>query len=135
MLTLNKKAREEIIGHCLRSSPNEACGILAGRDSKVEKVYEMANAEASPETFLMDPKEQLKVMKEMRVLGLEMAAIYHSHVASEARPSSRDIELALYPDASYLIVSLKDRKNPSLRSFKIVEGKVKEEEVKIVDSL
>lgn len=132
MLILDRDAREKIVLHCVREAPNEACGILAGRAGKVEKVYEMKNAEASPETFLMDPKEQLQVVKEMRALGLGMVAIYHSHVASEARPSSHDIELALYPDTSYLIVSLKDRKNPSLRSFNIVDGKVKEE--KIVDS-
>src|SRR3990167_8506137 len=124
MLTLKKDSKDRIIAHCLREAPNEACGILAGSCGKVERVYEMTNAEASPETFLMDTKEQLKVVKDMRSLGLEMVAIYHSHVASPARPSSRDIELALYPDAEYLIISLSDRKKPVVRSFKITEGKV-----------
>src|SRR3989338_2425096 len=122
MLTLKRDSKDRIIAHCLREAPNEACGILAGSGGKVERVYEMTNAEASPETFLMDPKEQLKVVKDMRSLRIEMVAIYHSHVASPARPSSHDIDLALYPDASYLIVSLKDKKNPNLRSFKIVDG-------------
>ena len=132
MLILKIQMWEEIINHCRKKAPNEACGILAGRAGRAEKVYEMTNAEASPETFLMDPKEQLKVVKDMRSLRIEMVAIYHSHVASPARPSSHDIDLALYPDTSYLIVSLQDKSNPGIRSFKIQNGKVLEEEVKIV---
>jgi proteasome lid subunit RPN8/RPN11 len=79
----------------------------------------------------MDPKEQLKVTKEIRNGGLEMIGIYHSHVASPARPSAHDIEMAFYPEVSYVIVSLKDKVNPSARSFKITEKKVTEEELKI----
>ena len=70
-------------------------------------------------------------MKEIRNKGEEIIGIYHSHVASEAYPSNHDVELALYPEVSYVIISLKDNKNPSVRSFKIVEGKITEEELKI----
>lgn len=140
MLTLEKELCEQIIRQCKREFPNEACGILAGPPSsatnlgglrRVAKVYEMANADASPESFFMDAKEQLKVTKEIRNSGLEMLAIYHSHVASPAYPSAHDIELAFYPEASYIIISLKDKNNPQIRSFKIIEGKITEEELKI----
>lgn len=147
MLILKKEFLEQIISQSKREAPNEACGILAGREGKVdpstslrvngehsrtvEKVYEMTNRDKSPSTYFMDAKEQLKVMKEMRNLGLEMVGIYHSHVASAAYPSAHDVELAFYPDVAYLIISLKDRDNPDIRSFKIVEGKVTEEEIKI----
>jgi proteasome lid subunit RPN8/RPN11 len=70
-------------------------------------------------------------MKEIRNNSEEMLGIYHSHVASEAYPSSHDVELALYPEVSYVIISIKDKKNPSIRSFKIIEGKITEEELKI----
>lgn len=129
MLVLKKDFFAQIVEHCKKGLPDEACGILAGKDNTVEKIYAMANAEKSPENYLMDPKEQLRVMKEMRNSGLEMLAIYHSHVASEARPSSRDIEMAFYPESSYVILSLQDRNNPRIRSFKIKDGKVEEEEV------
>lgn len=134
MITLKKDLFEQIAGHCLREFPNEACGILAGNGQDVTKAYEMINADKSPESFLMDAKEQLKVMKEIRVSGLEMLGIYHSHVASAAYPSSRDLELAFYPDASYAIITLKDKNNPQIRSFKIKEGKINEEEVRIFNS-
>ena len=131
MLTLKKELFKRITEHAIREFPNEACGILSGSQGRVEKVYEMANVDKSPETFFMDAREQLKVMKEIRNKGEEMIGIYHSHVASLAYPSSHDVELALYPEVSYVIISIKDRKNPLIRSFKIVEGKITEEELGI----
>lgn len=145
MIIIKKEFIEQILRQCRKEYPNETCGILAGRNVKVgtstsssvdaecnrtvERVYEMANADKSPETFFMDPRGQLKVMKELRTLGFEMVGIYHSHLESEAYPSAHDVELAYYPDASYVIVSLKHKDSPIIRSFKIVEGKISEEEV------
>ncbi|TAN60528.1 M67 family peptidase [bacterium] len=131
MISLSKELFLQIVKHCKEELPDEACGILAGKGSAVEKAYEMINADKSPENFIMDPAEQLKVMKELRNLGLEMVGIYHSHVASEAYPSSRDIELAFYPEARYCIVTLKDKNNPRIRAFRIKEGKISEEEISI----
>jgi [CysO sulfur-carrier protein]-S-L-cysteine hydrolase len=135
MLILPKDALEKIIAQCIRELPNEACGILAGKDGRVEKVFEMTNTDKSAATFFMDAKEQLKVMKELRSSGLEMAGIYHSHVASRAYPSSHDVEMAFYPDASYVIVSLIDRDRPDIRSFKIRDNRIEEEELNIVGGL
>lgn len=131
MLLLKKELYEQILKHCKKEFPNEACGILAGKNEKAEKAYEMTNSDKSPATYFMDAKEQLKVMKELRNSGLEMTGIYHSHVASPAYPSAHDVELAFYPEASYVIISLKDKDNPGIRSFKIIEGKIEEEEIKI----
>jgi [CysO sulfur-carrier protein]-S-L-cysteine hydrolase len=131
MLTLKKELFEQAVSQCLKEFPNEACGILAGNAGRAVKVFESANVDKSPSSYLMEPKEQLKIMKEIRNSGLEMVGIYHSHVASEAYPSSHDLELAFYPEASYAIISLKDKHNPLIRSFKIVDGRITEEEVKI----
>ncbi len=131
MLYLSKEEAKELVKHSERESPNEACGILAGNDGKVEKVYQMTNTDKSPKTFIMDPKEQLNVMKEIRDLGMKMVGIYHSHIETETYPSAHDVELAFYPEASYVIISTKDKANPSIRSFRIIEGEISEEEVKI----
>ena len=133
MLILKKEFFAEMVKQAKLEFPNECCGILAGKEDRIEKIYAMTNAQKSPDNFFMDPKEQLKVSKEMRALGLEMLGIYHSHVASEAYPSSHDVELAFYPEASYVIISIKDKNNPGIRSFKIKEGKISEEELKLVD--
>ena len=121
-----------MIGHAKADYPNEACGILAGRIA-VTKFFAMRNLDEASISYFMDPKEQLKVFKEMRAENLQMLGIFHSHVASEAFPSQKDVRLAFYEDASYLIVSLLDRKKPILRSFRIKEEKVTEEEIKIND--
>ncbi len=131
MLTLKKEFFERIVKQCRQEYPNEACGILAGKDGRVEKIYKMINVEKSPSFFSMNPAEQFKVNKDIRNLGFEMIGIYHSHVKSRAYPSSEDVELAFYPEVSYVIVSLQDLNNPVLRSFKIEEGKISEEETKI----
>lgn len=133
MIVIKKDLTAILIRHCQKEFPNEACGILAGNGDNVTVIYEMKNADSSPESYLMDAREQLKVMKEIRNTGLEMVGIYHSHVASPAHPSSTDLEMAFYPDASYVIVTLKDKNNPGIRSFKIKEGEITEEEVRIVN--
>jgi proteasome lid subunit RPN8/RPN11 len=62
--------------------------------------------------------------------GEELVAIYHSHTQSPAYPSQTDINLASYPDAIYLIVSLAEGEEP-LRGFNIVDGQVTEAELTI----
>jgi proteasome lid subunit RPN8/RPN11 len=132
MLKISKSQISEIIEYAKGRLPHEACGILAGKEGKAGKVYKMTNTSNSPETcYFMDPKEQFEVMKEIRNLGMGMIAIYHSHTESEAYPSARDLELAFYPEADYVIISLQDISNPKIRAFKIVEGKIKEEKVQI----
>lgn len=131
MLYLSKENAKELAEHSERECPNEACGMLAGKDGKVEKVYQMTNRDKSAKTFFMDPSEQLKVMKEIMDLGMKMVGIYHSHPETEAYPSTRDVELAFYPESAYVIISIKDKANPSIRSFRIIQGEVSEERVKI----
>lgn len=130
MIILKNEHLEEMIKHVKDELPNEGCGILAGKDGKVEKVYKMANTDKSSKTFFMDPKEQLEAMKDMRSLGLDMVGIYHSHVASPAYPSPTDVKLAFYSNVLYVIISLKDEDNPQVRAFKIKDGEISEEEIK-----
>lgn len=127
-IKLSSAHREEIVDHGLGELPNEACGIVAGTDSQVEKVFRMTNAERSPETYVIDPQEQFRVFNEIEDQGWEMLGIYHSHTESDAYPSPTDIRLAYYPEVLYLILSLRDGQH-NLRAFHIREGKITEEEI------
>lgn len=128
-----KSQAEEMIEHAKSSLPYEACGILAGREGEVTKIYQMTNTSDSPETcYFMDPEEQFRVMKELRQLGIEMLGIYHSHTESPAYPSARDCKLAFYPEVDHVIVSLQDIDSPEIKAFKIVEGEIGEEDIKIL---
>ncbi len=132
MLTIVQKDLYNLYAQCDREYPNEACGILAGHNGTVERVYPMRNAEPSPSFYLMEPQEQFQVMKEMRQNGLELVGIYHSHTGSQAYPSATDVSLAYYPEAVYLIVTLLDRKNPVSRGFRIIDGKITEVLVNVI---
>jgi [CysO sulfur-carrier protein]-S-L-cysteine hydrolase len=131
MIRIPKAIHDDIIAHAREGFPLEVCGILGGRDGIVEKIYRMTNTDASNEHFMMDPKEQFAVVKDLRAGGLEMLSVYHSHPESPARPSEEDIRLALTPGVSYAIVSLLVPETPVLKSFRITGGKVEPEELVI----
>jgi proteasome lid subunit RPN8/RPN11 len=122
---------KEIVEQALREFPNECCGVIAAEAGVPVKVFAMKNADASPVTYRLEGKEQLKIFDLMEDQALELWAIYHSHTHSEAYPSETDRRLAFYPEARYLVVSLADRENPVARSFFIVDGDVQEEELTI----
>jgi proteasome lid subunit RPN8/RPN11 len=127
MIELRSDQMEQIIAHARREAPDEAGGLLAGRGSRIERVYAMKNVEHSPVAYHLDPEEQYRVFMEIETAGWELVGIYHSHPKNEAYPSSTDVELAYYPEAVYLIVSLIDVAHPIVRAFRIKEGTVTEE--------
>ncbi len=112
---------KQILKQAKAEAPIEACGILAGKDGEVEKLYKMTNADQSSNHFMMEPKEQFKVAKDIRSAGLEMLAIYHTHPTTPARLSAEDIRLAVTPDVAYVIVSLQDTE-PAVKGFLIEDG-------------
>jgi [CysO sulfur-carrier protein]-S-L-cysteine hydrolase len=131
MLKIPKATHDDIVAHAREGFPLEICGILGGRDGVVEKIYRMTNTDASNEHFMMDPKEQFAVVKDLRANGLEMLVVYHSHPETPARPSEEDIRLALTSGVSYAIVSLADFDVPVLKSFRISDGTVEPEELEV----
>ena len=131
MLRIPQALYDEIIAQCRRQYPKEACGLLAGRDGVAAQVYPMTNVEDSPIGYAMDPKEQLAVEKAMRPRGQQLVGIYHSHTASAAYPSSVDVSLAISPDVSYVLVSLKDQANPTMRSYRIDGGVIVGEDLQV----
>jgi proteasome lid subunit RPN8/RPN11 len=117
---------DAIIDQARSEHPNEACGLLAGNDGEATKIYRLTNAERSPVIYRIEPREQLRVFNEIEESGLQLVAIYHSHTRSPAYPSATDVSQAYYPEAVYVIVSLRDQANPDLRGFEITDGKVTE---------
>ena len=131
MIELDGDLFEEMVEHGLRAFPNEACGLLAGRDGAPVRFFAMKNLDASPASYRLDPKEQLRVFDEMDGAGLDLLGIFHTHTHSEAYPSETDKRLAFYPEASYMVMSLSDRDRPVLRAFRILDGEVTEEELTV----
>jgi len=122
---------DAIVAHARRDHPDEACGVIAGRDGAATRVFEMENAERSPTFYRFDAREQLRVWREMDDSDEVPFVIYHSHTATEAYPSRTDVSLASEPDAHYLLVSTRAEAD-ELRSFRIIDGQVDEESVTLV---
>jgi len=141
MLAISRSDLDVIIDHCLSCLPDEACGILGGKEGTVEKVYRMRNVRPSPVSYEMDAEEQFRIMKDIRREGLTLMGIFHSHPRSPAYPSGVDVEKAYwpgtvfpsYPEAVYVIVSLMEQQ-PVVKGFSILEGSVREVQLSVVDS-
>ena len=131
-LQIPEKIFKSIVDQARAEVPIEACGILAGKGSAVEKIYKMTNVDNSHDHFMMQPEEQFAVMKDMRASELSMLAVYHSHPESPARPSQEDIRMAFTPGVAYVIVSLQDEGRPVIKGFEIEDGTVAEVPVKIM---
>lgn len=129
MIRIPQAIHDDIIAHAKEGFPLEVCGMLGGAGESVSAIYRMTNTDASNEHFMMDPKEQFAVVKDLRAKGLAMLAIYHSHPETPARPSEEDIKLALTPEVSYVIISLADAAAPVINSYKISSGDVQLETI------
>ena len=135
MIEISDEFVLEMVEHSRLENPNECCGILAGTEGKVTKLYRIQNSTPSPYRYVMDPDEQLKAMKDADERSLNLMAFYHSHTHSPAYPSDTDVRMATesgWVDFCYVLVSLEDSSKPDVRFFDIsADGNVNEEEVKI----
>ncbi len=134
MLTIGRALYDEIVAHARADHPDEACGVIAGPagSGRPDRFIPMLNAERSPTFYRFDSTEQFQVWKEMDERDEEPVVIYHSHTATDAYPSRTDISYASEPGAHYVLVSTKDPGRAELRSFRIVDSQVTEEEVRVV---
>jgi proteasome lid subunit RPN8/RPN11 len=121
--------RDEIVAHARAEAPQEACGLLAGRAASATRVIRCRNAHPTPVTrYAIDPREQLRAFRDMEANGEELVAIYHSHPITQPYPSPTDRAEAHYPDAFYVLVSLRDA-TPELRAYRVRDGWVREAEI------
>jgi [CysO sulfur-carrier protein]-S-L-cysteine hydrolase len=135
VLTIDRGILDAIIAHARRDHPDEACGVVAGpvgSDTPIRHIL-MDNVERSQTFYRFDPIEQLHVWREMDDRDEEPVVIYHSHTATEAYPSRTDVSYAGEPGAHYLLVSTREPDVTEVRSFRILEGVVTEEPVKLLD--
>ena len=136
MLTISRALHDKIVAHARADHPDEACGVIAGPagSDRPQRFIAMTNAERSPTFYRFDSAEQFRVWREMDEADEEPVVIYHSHTATEAYPSRTDVTYASEPQAHYVLVSTRDEEQAEFRSYRIVDGEVTEEEVRVVGS-
>jgi [CysO sulfur-carrier protein]-S-L-cysteine hydrolase len=136
VLSIDAAILDAIVRHARRDHPDEACGVVAGPTGADEPTRHvpMQNAERSSTFYRFDPMEQLRVWREMDDMDEEPVVIYHSHTSTHACPSRTDVNLAAEPGAHYLLVSTREPEITEVRSFRIVDGTVTEEPVRVVNA-
>jgi proteasome lid subunit RPN8/RPN11 len=128
VLAFSHSLHAEMVAYVLSDPTLEMCGLLAGRDGVVDRVWPVPNALHSPIAYRMDGPEFAAAM-----IGcdFEPLGIFHSHPAGPPVPSPTDLAEAAYPDSTYVVISLQTLP-PSVRGFTIVEGQVTEVQIDIL---
>ena len=95
-------------------------------------VHPAENLAASPLRFEVDGPALFRMLDEIEDGGAELGAIYHSHTRSEPYPSQTDVNFAAgWPGVEWLIVGLRRDGEPTVRSYRIDDGVVREVEVEV----
>lgn len=129
------QTRLEMIAHTYAGLPMEACGLLAGTvepegGGTVRRFYPTANEAESSKLYTVPARELMRADRDAEDNGWQLIGVMHSHTHTDAYPSPTDVAQAPDPAWHYVIVSTRDDQ-PSLRSYRIVDGDVAEELVEL----
>jgi proteasome lid subunit RPN8/RPN11 len=130
-LSLSKSHWQEMLNHVDQQNPLEACGLLAGKNDRVEKVIPVQNQAQSLTRFVMDPYEQLQAFNWIDAHSLDLVGIFHSHPTGPATASPTDIA-----EAAYEVIQLiwyRDQEYWQVRGFWIEDGSATEVPLQIVE--
>jgi proteasome lid subunit RPN8/RPN11 len=95
----------QIVAHAMAEPMEEVCGLLLGRQGRIEAVVPAANVAADRRnTFELDPAVLVAAHRRARAGGPAVLGHYHSHPGGQASPSRRDAEHAA-SDGLWLIVA------------------------------
>jgi proteasome lid subunit RPN8/RPN11 len=130
-LLLNEALLQEMIAYVNKHAPLEACGILAGKEARAEKMIGVLNQAKSPVRFMMDPYEQLRAFDWIEINGFDLVGIFHSHPAGPETASATDILEAAY-SVVHVILSHSGSQWKA-RGFWIEDGKASEVALQIND--
>jgi proteasome lid subunit RPN8/RPN11 len=128
-----------MMDHARSDLAKECCGLLAGRHSRITKIFAATNASPDPsKSYEIAPLELFAHMRAIRAAHLDFLGIYHSHPSGDNAPSRTDIARAYYPDVAYFILSPSASAPPAtvtahpVRAFEIKNATVTELEIQIV---
>ncbi len=129
-----------LVALCEADPAREVCGLVVRRGGALHVVpipnvadrYHAADPERFPRTsrdsYLMDPKEQLRVHRELDAWGGEIVAVWHSHVEVGAYFSEKDRADAvvdgvqLVPGAEYLVLGVRGGRVTEVKRYRLDGG-------------
>jgi proteasome lid subunit RPN8/RPN11 len=127
VVRLSRVDQQALVDAAIRAAPREACGILAGRDGVVERVYECENVYPDEHGWRISAAELGRVLGETEAAGTRLVGCWHSHPRSWAYPSRTDVEGAPpEPGWLHVIVGLRSEAVSTVRGFEITLGVIRE---------
>ncbi len=131
--------------HAEDAYPHECCGALLGRIAAdgwcVDSLVRSTNArtEAATDRYEIAPAELVKIVREARRRGLEIAGFYHSHPNHPAQWSSTDLAEAHWLDCTYVITEVVEGNAVITNAFRLAgsteEDKRFERQAILIDDL
>ncbi|MFZ0744147.1 MAG: M67 family metallopeptidase [Terracidiphilus sp.] len=123
MLRLPREVYEAIRRHGEETYPHECCGALLGRPTAdgwaVTAAMRAGNTrtDSAHNRYQIAPVELVKIEREARSRGLEIAGFYHSHPDHPAQWSTTDFAEAHWLGCSYVITEVGHGKAAVTNSF------------------
>jgi proteasome lid subunit RPN8/RPN11 len=123
LLRLRRTLLERICIHAQEQYPNECCGALLGTAAidgwMVVDVVRADNVAmgSARNRYAIAPGEIVRITRQARQHGLEIAGFYHSHPDHPAMWSQIDLAEAHWLGCSYLITEVADGRAKSTNSF------------------
>ena len=102
-LSISEKNCSKMKKHVASVYPEEACGLLAGKDGVITAITPIANRLRSAHRYFMEPQALWVALMQMEAQKLEWLGIYHSHPQGPATPSNIDRDEAVSPKMVYVI--------------------------------
>ncbi len=129
---MTRAVYDSIRAHGEETYPHECCGALLGRSTsegrRVETSMRAGNTrtDSAHNRYSIAPLELVRIEREARRLGLEIAGFYHSHPDHPAQWSTTDFAEAHWLGCSYLITEVAQGKAAVSNSF-LLAGSTEEE--------
>lgn len=113
------------------TGPAECCGALIGLrqgdDIEIRTLIPVVNAAVDHSSFLIDAATVLRLERQAACAGVQVVGFYHSHPATSAEPSQKDLELAV-PGYVYVII---DVPRGSIRCWRLRDDRSGFEELRV----
>ena len=124
-----REAVVEMIDHARACEPNEACGLVAGLDGEVTRVYALSNMDGAPDRFTLNPAEHFAAVQDAEANGWVIGGAFHSHPSSAPIPSASDLEGGGDPGWVNFIVGVEDGRI-AVRAYRYDDGGATAVEIK-----
>ena len=134
-LRLPRTIYNAIRAHGEETYPHECCGALLGRFIRANSVGDQApgwviedsiragntRTDSAHNRYQIAPVELVKIEREARSRGLDIAGFYHSHPDHPARWSATDLAEAHWTGCSYVITSVENGRAVLTNSFILLD--------------